>query len=234
MEKLELAKIVQENFGLASNGSNQSVDMIKTLANLTLMKDFQSVVAEHITHPFNVKTPKAKVKRRPDGFDYVESSWMDKNFKEQSKLYSSELLHYSEAQGWITIVVRLTDRITGNSELGGSAARIQVKAGAGAEPTFRDIIDKGNNVAAALSKAIKNAQSRFGHAADIYGKRECLKTESEEERFKSMLPQISNISQSSASAFTKGWKEIGVDFTEFLDDWQSWIDSRIQQKRADA
>lgn len=228
---IKTSSSIQENNQHETSSFRESIDVEKMLANLTLIRKFQSIVAEHITHPFQVKTPKEKIKKRPDGFDYVESSWMDKSFKEQSPLYSTELVHYSEQNNWITIIVCVTDRITGNSELGASSVRVQVRANAGPEPTSRDIIDKGNNVAAALSKAIKNAHSRFGHAADIYGKREEIKSESEIARYDSMLPTISSISVPSAVAFTKGWQEIGVDFTEYLDGWQHFIDSRLQQKQ---
>lgn len=198
-------------------------EVIKTAANLTLMKDVQAVVAEHITHPFNIPTPKEKIKKRPDGYDYIENTWMDKEFKEHSPLYNTELVHYSEASGWITMIVRLTDRVTGNSELGGSSVRIQVRQGV-MEPNFRDIIDKGNNVAACLSKAIKNAQSRFGHGADVYGKRESAITTEEKSRYESMLKEVKRISKTRAQQFEMAWKEIGTDYSEFLDKWQIFID----------
>lgn len=219
----------QEQLGI--NLGTQS-EVIRTFANLTMLneiadqesnKSFQNVVAEHITHPFDVPTPKEKVKKRPDGFDYIESSWMDKQFKEHTPLYSTELLHFSEAMGWVTAIVRVTDRLTGNSELGGSSVRIQVRQGT-TEPTFKDIIDKGNNVAAVITRAVKNAQSRFGHGADIYGKRESVRSNEENQRYESMLKEIQNISRNRAKLFEEGWSELGADFTEFLDKWQIYVD----------
>jgi len=201
-------------------------DVAKIVANLAVskMSEFQTVVTEHITSPFNVLTPKDKIKRRPDGYDYVENTWMDKSFKQHSPLYSSELVHYSEADGWISIIVRVTDRLTGNSELGADSARIQVRQGAGTQPIFKDIIDKGNNIKSALSRAIKNAQSRFGHAADIYGKRESTKTEEERNRFDSILEDVNKISKIRAQQFEQGWNEIGVDFSDYLDRWQTFVE----------
>lgn len=219
----ELSK-PQEQLGI--NLGTQS-ELIRTVANLTMLKEnkelFQTVVTEHITSPFDVPTPKEKVKKRPDGFDYIESSWMDKQFKEHSPLYSTELLHFSEAMGWVTAIVRVTDRLTGNSELGGSSVRIQVRQGT-IEPSFRDIIDKGNNVAAVITRAVKNAQSKFGHGADIYGKRESVRTNEENQRYESMLREIKQISPQRAKLFVEGWSELAVDFTEFLDKWAIYID----------
>lgn len=219
----ELTKPTEQ---LATNLGTQS-ELVRTVANLTMLKEnkelFQTVVTDHITSPFDVPTPKEKVKKRPDGFDYIESSWMDKQFKEHSPLYSTELLHFSEAMGWVTAIVRVTDRLTGNSELGGSSVRIQVRQGT-IEPSFRDIIDKGNNVAAVITRAVKNAQSKFGHGADIYGKRESVRTEEEKKRYESMLVDIKQISQQRAKLFAEGWLELGADFTEFLDKWQIYID----------
>jgi len=221
----ELAK-PEEQTGL-NIGSVSEV--LKVAANLTMMKEFQATVMEHITSPFNIPTPKEKIKRRPDGYDYIENTWMDKEFKEHSPLYDNELVHYSEAAGWITMIVRVKDRATGNTELGAASVRIQVKQGV-MEPTFRDIIDKGNNVAACLSKAIKNAQSRFGHGADVYGKRESTKTDEERNRFDSMLKEVKDISKVRAQQFEQGWNEIGVDFTDYLDKWQSFIEKNQNKK----
>lgn len=195
------------------------------------LKDIASLLNDHVKSPFDIPTPREKVKKRPDGFDYVESSWMDRGFKAHSPLYASELLHYSESHGWITCIVRLTDRITGNSELGGASVRIQVKRGASDEPSFRDIVDKGNNVAAVITRAIKNAQSRFGHAADVYGKREAAQTDDEKQRYKSLYEMIlKNHSQARAQQFEQGWLELGADFSEYLDKWETYMSKITSHK----
>jgi hypothetical protein len=183
-----------------------------------------SELTTYVNSPFDVSTPKEKVKKRPDGYDYIESSWMDKQFKSHSPLYAYELLHYSENHGWVTCIVKLTDRITGNSELGGASVRIQVRQGAGAEPTFRDIIDKGNNIAAVVTRACKNAQSRFGHGADIYGKREAVRTKEENERYDDFLRSLKKLSPNKVDLFKDGWEELGADFSDYLDKWQIFID----------
>ena len=211
---------------------SEGSEIWKVLSDLTVLSNAKSIVLDHITAPFNIPTPKEKVKKRPDGYDYIESSWMDKEFKTQSPIYSHELVHYSEGHGWITIIVRLTDRTTGNSELGASSARIMVKSGTGLEPTFKDIIDKGNNVASALTKAIKNAQSRFGIGADVYGKRESAITDQERDRYESMSKTIKSLAPSKQSIFEEQWKELGTDYTDFLDRWQIFVD-RIKRPAED-
>lgn len=185
-------------------------------------KKKKSAVHDYIKEPFNVPTPPEKVKKRPDGFDYVETSWMNHIFKANSPLYSHELLYVNESLGWIDIIVRLTDRITGNSELGGGSARIQVRRGV-ENPGFGDVIDKGNNLKAALSNAIKNAESRFGHAADIYGKREDAPSDDDRARKEVIFTELKSISLTKANIFKTQWDQLGTDYTEYLDKWEEYV-----------
>ena len=179
---------------------------------------------DYISRPKDIKTPAEKVKKRPDGFDYVEGSWMDYKTKEFMPLYEYRLLHLSYENGWVNVVISLTDKITGNTELGADSARIQVRKNAD-EPNFRDIIDMGNNLKSALSKAIKNAQSRFGVSADIYQKRESEPTTQERERFTSMCRTITTISPARVTLFKEQWASLGTDWSEFLDKWQIYVDN---------
>jgi hypothetical protein len=190
------------------------------ISNIITMKEdsFRDVVAEHIMSIYDVRTPKEKIKKRPDGLDYIESTWMDKTFKEFCSLYEYNLLSHTEADGWIDIVISLKDRVTGNVELGAGSAKIQRRRSDG------EILDKGNNLKSALTNAIKNAQSRFGTGADVYGKREETRSDEEVSRFKQMLSAIKAMSPTRAQMFESQWKELGVDFTEFLDRWQVYID----------
>ena len=179
---------------------------------------------DYISRPKDIKTPAEKVKKRPDGFDYVEGSWMDFKSKEFMPLYEYKLLHVSFEHGWVNVIISIKDKITGNLELGADSARIQVRKNAD-EPNFRDIIDMGNNLKSALSKAIKNAQSRFGVAADIYQKRESEPTNQERERYASMCRAINTISPSRVQLFKEQWTSLGTDWSEFLDKWQVYIDN---------
>jgi len=207
----------------ASNPRN--TEAIEALANLSILdikEDFRAELHKHVMKPFDIKTPPEKVKKRPDGYDYVEGSYMDFQTKSHIPLYEYKLLHIAIENGWINIIVSLKDRITGNVELGADSARIQVKTGTEV-PNFRDIIDMGNNLKSALSKAIKNAQSRFGVSADIYGRRESVPTEEERVRYEKMSKDIYEISPTRAQIFKDQWAGLGTDWSEFLDKWQVYI-----------
>jgi len=205
---------------------SQLTDVAVALTNIKEMSEIEftsttspkSVVSEYIKEPFKVPTPKEKVKKRPDGFDYVESAWMDNSFKSFSPLYSSSIQYINESMGWIDIVVSVTDKITGNNELGAGSAKIQLSKSTG------NVLDKGNNLTAALSKAIKNAQSRFGHAADVYHKLQELPDDDEKSRYKDMLVQIKNINSTRAYTFAEQWDQLGTGFSDYLDKWQVYVD----------
>ena len=117
----------------------------------------------------------------------------------------------------------ITDKITGNTELGAGSARIMVRRGVTA-PQFGDVIDKGNNLTAALSKAIKNAQSRFGHAADVYHKLQELPTDDEKKRYEEMLIQVTSINSTRAYTFSEQWGQLGTGYSEYLDRWQIYVE----------
>lgn len=217
------------NTQLESAGSSELNGTIESIANIAIIDNYKEMVAKRIMAPFNVPTPKEKVRKRPDGFDYVEGSWMDHVSKDYMPLYKYTLLHVSWELGWISVIVSLEDRITGNIELGGGSARIQVNRGV-ETPGFRDVIDMGNNLKSALTQAIKNAQSRFGVAADIYGKRESLPTDDERTRFKEMQGILKNISTTKAKLFTDQWDALGTDFSVFLDRWQVFVDRESKEE----
>jgi hypothetical protein len=202
---------------------NNAETTVSYLDNPSAIAEIKSEWFKYISSPKDVKTPVEKVKKRPDGFDYVESSWMDYQTKLFMPKYRYELLHVSFEHGWINIIISLTDRITGNIELGADSARIMVKRDA-EQPSFRDIIDMGNNLKSALSKAIKNAQSRFGISADVYQKRESEPTSDERKRYDTMLVRVKELSPTRAQIFKDQWADLGTDWSDFLDKWQVYID----------
>lgn len=213
-----------------SNGQglyrSNKAELIEALTNVSLLKSnehFRDELRNYITAPYDQKTPKEKVKKRPDGYDYVESSFMDYETKKFMPLYEFKLLHISWEFGFINCIVSLKDRTTGNIELGAGSARIQVSRGV-ETPGFRDVIDMGNNIKAALTNAIKNAQSRFGIAADVYQRRESVPTDDERKRFEAMKAQIYEISATRSKQFTEQWNDLGTDWTEFMERWQVYID----------
>lgn len=204
------------------------IDVVKAITSVSAYQDSTALdgIRAHITAPFNIDTPKEKVKKRADGFDYVQGSYLDYVTKSHMPLYKYTLLHVSESMGWISVIVSLEDRITGNVELGADAARIQVSKSNSEEPTFRDIIDKGNNLKAALTDAIKNAQSRFGYAADVYKKRESVPTDEERKRYEALLKEIKSVSVMHGDICAEQWNQLGSDFDTYLRRWQIWLDKK--------
>lgn len=214
-----------------SSSSLDNLEVVKALASLDIKKNFMDGIISDIMKPFDIKTPPEKVKKRPDGYDYVKSSYLDFQAKSNMPLYKYSLLHVSIVEGNIIVFISLENRVTGNVELGAGAERIQVRAGTEV-PTFRDIIDMGNSVKAALTEAIKNAQSRFGFAADVYQKRESVPTEDERLRFDELYEDIKSISLSRAQAFKEGWVALGTGWREFMDKWQVYVDRNKPKKAA--
>ena len=202
--------------GSTSNLSRGS-EVVEALANLTVVSDYKKQASEYVLQPFNDKTPPEKVKKRPDGFDYVESSWMDFSAKQFMPFYKYRLLHTSFKKGFVNVIVDLKDRITGNVELGAGSAKIQRSRSTG------EVIDLGNNLKSAVTNAIKNAQSRFGIAADIYQKRESVPTTQELARKEELYDKIVMINPTRAKLFLEKWKDLGTDFTEFLDRWEIYV-----------
>lgn len=217
----------------AQYSTGKTSGLVEALANVSLLKSeehFRDNIREYITSPYDKKTPPEKVKKRPDGYDYIESSYMDFETKKFMPLYEYKLLQYTCDMGWISVIVSLTDRTTGNTELGAGSARVQVSRGV-ETPGFRDVIDMSNNIKAALTNAIKNAQSRFGIAADIYQRRESIPDDAERKRFDEIKKAIYAISPTRAKMFADQWQDLGTDWTEFLDKWQIYIDRNSKTKQ---
>lgn len=210
---------------------SRHLEVVEALANLNIISASRDEVINHITKPLDIKTPPEKIKKRPDGYDYVESSFMDYQAKRFMPLYEYKLLHVSWELGWINVIVSLRDKTTGNVELGAGSARIQVSRGI-ETPGFRDVIDMSNNLKSALTNAIKNAQSRFGIAADVYNKRESIPTDDERSRYEAMKRDIYSFSPTRAKMFEEQWNDLGTDWTEFLDRWQVFIDRNKAKKPA--
>lgn len=186
-------------------------DIIDNIKNISRSQENGRILADYISAPFNVLTPKEKIKKRPDGFDYVESSFMDHVFKEHAPLSSTSLLYFdiNWTERAVSAVVSLTNGITGNKEIGGDSAKI-----------FNDV---GNSIKSAISKAIKNAQSKFGVAADVYQKRESIPTDDERKRFDELFSKIKSVNPQRASMMERGWQELGTDWAQYLDSWSSYI-----------
>jgi len=196
----------------------EDVEAPTNLSLFKLKEDSRSELRAHVMAPYDIKTPPEKVKKRPDGYDYVESSYMDYQAKNGMLLYKHRLLFCQIDEDEVYVIVDLEDRLTGNTELGADGARIMG--------------DKGNAIKSALSKAIKNAQSRFGYSADVYQRRESVPTDEERTRYDSQLVDIKSISPARAKLFSEQWADLGTDWSEFLDKWQIYIDRNKPNKAA--
>lgn len=228
--KTEVESTALTTSEITKTHTNVDSPTMQAISNL-LMKEHSSAwdnVYKHVSEIFDYKTPAEKVKKRPDGFDYVSGQYMDYVFKQHSPLYKYQLLHVSFEYGWVSIIVSLEDRLTNNVELGAGAARIQVPRGV-ETPSFRDIIDLGNNLKAALSAAIKNAQSRFGVAADVYKRREGIASDEERKRYETLKEQCKNLAPDRLEMFEQGWARLGEGFSDYLFKWETYID-RLQNK----
>jgi len=187
-----------------------------------MLTDKLSLQRDYILAPFAKPTPPEKVQRREDGYDYVEGSYMDYQFKQDHPSYRTKLisLEVKAELGWIFATVELTDGTTGNSEIGAGAARIQVSKEAKAKGNITpfDIIDLDKNAKSALTNAIKNAQSRFGTCADVYNRRESILTEEERSRFESA---ILNVPAAKRSLVREAFKKLKFDYADFIDKLES-------------
>ena len=182
-------------------------------------------IKKHVVSPHDVPTPAEKVKKRLDGLDYVEGSFMDYRAKKHMPLYEYKLEQMQVHLNWILVIVSLKDKLTGNTEIGGSAARIQVVKGSDGSD-WRDIIDLGNNLKSAISSAIKDAQKRFGICADVYRRRESEPTQEERERFTELAKRLKEFDDLACQRFEQKWETLGTDYADYLDIWENYLESK--------
>jgi hypothetical protein len=182
---------------LGANHFHEST-IAPSLVNIAMVNEAREKLVEIINRPFEEKTPKTKVKRRPDGYDYVSGSYMASKFKEHNPLYEyTELpvIVIHRELLYITATVRLRSRVTGNTEVGAGAARITISVKAkelfekGQKTSILpfDLIDLDSNVKSALEEARKNAEREFGIAADIFRRQEVEPTKEQQEAFDQLI-----------------------------------------------
>lgn len=185
-------------------------------AALAVITNFEVLgkVKEFMKRPYEKETPGDKVKKLPvTGYDYVKYSYMDREFKDQFPMYDWTMIQKDIVMGWIVYTVKVTDRITGNSQLGSGGARIATFKSAEVLD-HRAIVDMGHSDAAALSNALKNAMSRFGICADVYRRLEEDRTPEQEERFDSLYKTLP---LSWKVMIEEKWKALGAGYDDFLD-----------------
>tara|TARA_R110002020_G_scaffold457092_5_gene673886 strand:- start:333 stop:983 length:651 start_codon:yes stop_codon:yes gene_type:complete len=120
------------------------------------------------------QTPKHFIKKRPDGFDYVEEGYMRSRLNKRYPIWSWEAVDSGiEMIGaeWAIVTAELVvvDNGVPRKFFSPGAARIQFKRGATHTP--ENVIDIDKNLASANSNAFKRACNRLGNICDdVYRK----------------------------------------------------------------
>ncbi|RLB96243.1 MAG: hypothetical protein DRH90_24790 [Deltaproteobacteria bacterium] len=202
----------------------KAVAEIASLSNLEAVKDYNE-------KPFRKATPVSKVKRNPQGYDYVSGAYMDKEFKEFAPVYEYVSIVVTDvlAMGHVRAEVVLKNRVTGNQEVGVGAARIQVTREARKRLTEGsqqgilpfDVVSYNNNVKAAVEEARKNCMRGFGICSDVYRRQQFEPTEEESDRFMELMNQVS---LKWKQQFGAEWDDLGADFEIFLDGIEDNLD----------
>jgi len=121
-------------------------------------------------------TPKAYVKRRPDGFDYLEEGYMrneglNKNFPVWSWSSGGDNPVQFLGSEWVIVcgVLEIIDEGVPRKFFSPGAARVQFKRGSTHTP--ENVVDIDKNVASANTNAFKRAINRLTNFGDdIYRK----------------------------------------------------------------
>ena len=125
---------------------------------------------EAISH---TKTPKSVIKKRPDGFDYVEEGWMRQKLNELFPMWSWTKGNFEFlGSEWVIASGELQIIDKGGilrKFVSHGGARVQFKRGA--PHTTENVIDIDKNIASANTNAFKRAVNRLCNIADdIYRK----------------------------------------------------------------
>lgn len=197
---------------------------------LEVIEKFGEKVNEKRKKVTEKKTPEEVIGKKPIGgrlVDYVPYSYVDNEFKKNFPLYSMkferiELIQLAPFEWFALVAVSVTDRTTGNNELGISMHRIQLKKDS-KEKGIVEFVDPGNDIKACLSEAIKNAQARFGIASDVYQRRELDRTDEERRRFEELISKVKR--QDLKEQLIGRWKDPDLDVEGFLNALEEFVSS---------
>ena len=125
-------------------------------------------------------TPKIFVKKRPDGFDYVEEAYMRSELSSLYPIWSwSPTDNPVQFLGgeWVIVsgCLRINDEGVTREFFSPGAARIQFKKGK--EHTPLNVVDIDKNLASANTNGFKRAINRLGNIADDVYKKQVLDEE---------------------------------------------------------
>ena len=147
----------------------------------------------------SVETPKSKIKKRPDGFDYVDEAYLrqqlDSYFPTWSWLPSGDNPVQFLGSEWVVVSGSLVINDAGvqRTFFSPGAARVQFKKNL--PHTAENVIDIDNNVGSANTYAFKRAVNRLCHIADdVYRKQDLDLTEEQLDMIKDLCDQM-NVSE---------------------------------------
>jgi len=208
-----------------------------TLINISGGLDSVEAVRSYNEEPFKKTTPAEKVKRSGKGYDYVKGSYMDSEFKKHSPLYEYVSMTITDVLplGQVRAEVVLRSRVTGNTEVGTGAARIQVtkearrklESGNQSHLLPFDVVDYDKNVKSALEQARKNAQRQFGIASDVYRRQEFDPTKEELTEFSNLLNQMSFKWK---QHFSEVWEDTGFAYQDVIDQMKEGMEEYLKKK----
>ena len=143
------------------------------------------------------RTPATQIKKRPDGYDYVEEGYMRKKLNDIYPIWSWELDEIQFLGGeWVWARGTLIIDDHGVVRKYGAAASHRITYKRGVPHTPENIIDIGNNIKASNSDAFKVAANRLCNIADdVYRKQVELPiplTDKQKEIIVTLLEKIGN------------------------------------------
>ena len=143
------------------------------------------------------RTPATQIKKRPDGYDYVEEGYMRKKLNDIYPIWSwilDEIQFLGGEWVWARGTLIIDDH--GVTRQYGAAASHRITYKRGVPHTPENIIDIGNNIKAANSDAFKVAANRLCNIADdVYRKQVELPkplTDSQKLEIEQLLWEVDN------------------------------------------
>tara|TARA_R100001086_G_scaffold17135_1_gene8387 strand:+ start:1337 stop:1978 length:642 start_codon:yes stop_codon:yes gene_type:complete len=141
-------------------------------------------------------TPKAYIKTRPDGFDYVDEAYMRNELTKEYPAWSWSPAGDNPVQflgaEWVIVtgVLRVNDNGVMREFFSPGSARVQFKRG---KPhTAENVVDIDKNLASANTNGFKRAVNRLGNIADdVYRKQDLTLSDTDIEELEKKMDGLS-------------------------------------------
>ena len=142
-------------------------------------------------------TPKAYIKTRPDGFDYVDEAYMRNELTKEYPAWSWSPAGENPVQflgsEWVIVtgVLRVSDNGIMREFFSPGSARVQFKRG---KPhTAENVVDVDKNLASANTNGFKRAVNRLGNIADdVYRKQDLTLSDEDIEKLEKKMEGLSD------------------------------------------